>query len=419
MSTVSDLTKRVVVTGIGTVNPLGNDAESAWKRIAAGESGIDCITRFDASTFPSRVGGEIKDFDGVARFGHKETRRMDRVMQIALAASLEAWSQSGNTVTPDNEFDVGVLMSAGFGGGETLSESYRTLIAQGVDRVRPLAFPMSMSNASSAQVAIWLGIHGINFSIASACATSSHAIGEGAEIIKRGDAKVIIAGGTETGITDLPLSGLNAMRALSTYNDDPKRASRPFDVTRNGFVPSEGAGAVVLESAEYAIGRGATILAELVGYAASCDASHVAAPNADGRVIAYAMRRAIQKAGITPEQVGYLNAHATSTQIGDATETTAIKLVFGDYAYTLPISGTKSMTGHPMSAAGAVEAIIAIQAMRDDLLPPTINYEHPDPACDLDVIPNVARAAHVDYVMSNSFGFGGHNSVLLFKRWNG
>ncbi len=408
---------RIVVTGMGTINPLGQSVEETWAKIQAGESGIDCLTRVDVHDMDSKIGGEIKGFDPVARFGHREARRMDRYTQIAMAAALQAWEQSGNAITPDNEFDVGVLMSAGFGGAETIEENFMVLIEQGAARIRPMAFPMSISNIASAQIAILLGIHGINFSISAACSTSSNAIGEGAEIIKRGDAKVIIAGGSEAGLARLSLSGLNAMRALSTYNDTPKTASRPFDATRDGFVPSEGSAAVVLESADYALARGATILAELVGYGTSCDAAHVSAPDPSGRIIAHAMGRAIEKAGIAREQIGYVNAHATSTVIGDLTETRAIKQVFGDYAYHVPISSTKSMTGHPMSAAGALEAIFAMLALRDGVLPPTMNLEHPDPECDLDYIPNAMRRAELEYTMSNSFGFGGHNSVLVFKAW--
>ena len=408
---------RIVITGVGAVTPLGHTVAETWAKLKAGESGIDCITRCDTSDLDSKIAGEIRGFDPVARFGHRDARRMDRYTQIALAAALEAWEQSGLTVTPDEEFDLGVMMSAGFGGIETIIENFNILLEQGPSRIRPTAFPMSISNMASAQIAIWLGLHGINFSVSSACSTSSNAIGEAAEVIKRGDAKAMIAGGSEAGITRVTLSGLAAMRALSTYNDEPKRASRPFDATRDGFVPSEGSAALVVEAADHAVARGATILAELVGYGASCDAVHVSAPDMTGRVIGHAMQRALDKAKLRPEQIDYINAHATATRIGDVTETTVIKRVFGDYAYRVPVSSTKSMTGHPMSASGALEAIISVMALRDGVIPPTINYEHPDPECDLDYVPNHARRATLQHVMSNSFGFGGHNSVLIFKPW--
>ncbi len=410
-------TPRIVVTGLGAVNPLGNNVEDTWARIKKGESGIDCITRCDTSELDTKIGGEVRNFDAAAIFGYKEARRMDRYAQIVIAAALEAWAQSGNVVTADNSFDTCILISAGFGGVETLAESFQTLYEQGAQKIRPLSFPMTINNMASAQTAMRLGIRGINFSISSACATSSNAIGEGAEIIKRGDANVAIVGGSEAGMSPIALGGLNAMRALSTRNEEPTRASRPFDLTRDGYVPSEAGAALVLESLDHALARNATILGELVGYGASCDAVHVSAPDMEGTAAAYAMRRAMQKAGITPDQVDYINAHGTSTKLNDAVETKVIKMVFGERAYQVPVSSTKSMTGHAMSAAGAIEAIFSVLAIRDGIMPPTINYEHADPECDLDYIPNQARAKQLRYVMSNSLGFGGHNSVLIFKAW--
>lgn len=408
---------RIVVTGWGTVNCLANNVEETWAKVKAGQSGIDCIRRFDTSRLETRIGGEIKDFDPVKIFGHKEARRMDRYSQIVVAAALQAWEQSGNVVTEDNQFDTCILISAGFGGIETISENFHLMIEHGPGKIRPMAFPMLLNSMASAQTAMQLGIRGINFSVSSACATGSNAIGEGAEIIKRGDANVAIVGGSESGMVEVGIGGLNAMRALSTRNDEPTRASRPFDATRDGFVPSEAGAALVLESAEHALGRGAKILGELVGYGASCDAVHLSAPDIEGRAVSHAMRRALQKAGIGVEQIDYINAHGTSTKLNDAAESMVIKKVFGDHAYNVPVSSTKSMTGHAMSAAGAMEAIFSMLAIRDGIMPPTINYEHPDPECDLDYIPNVARPKKLRYVMSNSLGFGGHNSVLIFKEW--
>ncbi len=408
---------RIVVTGWGTVNCLGNNVDETWAKIKTGQSGIDCITHCDTRLLETKIGGEVRNFDPVKVFGHKEARRMDRYSQIVVASALQAWEQSGNIVTEDNQFDTCILISAGFGGIETISENFHIMIEHGPSKIRPMAFPMSLNNMASAQTAMQLGIRGINFSISSACATGSNAIGEGAEIIKRGDANVAIVGGSEAGMVDLALGGLNSMRALSTRNDEPTRASRPFDAERDGFVPSEAGAALVLESLDHALARGATILGELVGYGASCDAVHLSAPDSEGRAASHAMRRALQKAGIGPEQIDYINAHGTSTKLNDAAETMVIKKVFGDHAYNVPVSSTKSMTGHPMSAAGAMEAIFSMLAIRDGLMPPTINYEHPDPDCDLDYVPNEPRAKKLRYVMSNSLGFGGHNSVLVFKAW--
>jgi 3-oxoacyl-[acyl-carrier-protein] synthase II len=409
--------KRIVVTGTGTLNPLGNTTAETWARIKAGESGIGPITRYDASQTETKFAGEIKGFDPVAHLGHKEARRMDRFTQIAVVAAQEAITQAAYTVTPENTFDTGVLISAGFGSTEVLSESFDTLLKHGPSKIRPTAFPSALGNMAAAVPAMFLGIKGVTFSLSAACATSAVSIGEGAEIIRRGDANIVLTGGTEAGIMPIAIAGLNAMRAISTRNDAPQEASRPFDAKRDGFVPSEAAAVMVIESLEHAQARGAKILAELVGYAATCDATHVTAPDSDGVAVSHAMRRAISKAGLTIHDIDYINAHGTSTILNDMHETQAIKQVFGEQAYNIPISSTKSMVGHAMGASGALEAIVCVMALLDGIMPPTINYQYPDPQCDLDYVPNTARQASLRYVMSNSFGFGGHNAVLIFKKW--
>jgi 3-oxoacyl-[acyl-carrier-protein] synthase II len=409
--------KRIVITGMGTLNPLGNTVDETWARAKAGQSGIGRITRYDPSLTETKIAGEVKGFDPAARLGHKEARRMDRFSQLAVVSAMDAIEQSGYKVTADNTFDTGMLVSAGFGSTEILSESFETLFKQGAGRLRPTAFPSVLSNMAAAQPAMFLGIKGVTFSMAAACATGAISIGEAAEVIRRGDANVVLAGGTEAGIMPIAIGGLNAMRAISTRNDSPEQASRPFDAERDGFVPSEGAAVVVVEGLEHAQVRGAKILAELVGYACTCDAGHVTAPDSDGAAIAYAMQRALKKAGLSINDIDYINAHGTSTKLNDANETRVIKQVFGEQAYNIPVSSTKSVTGHAMSASGTVEAILCIMAINDGFIPPTINYEHPDPECDLDYVPNTARPANLRYVMSNSFGFGGQNAVLIFKKW--
>jgi 3-oxoacyl-[acyl-carrier-protein] synthase II len=397
---------------------MGLTASETWERVKQGQSGISAIERVAVHDLEVKAGGEVRGFDPVKLFGAKESRRMDRYSQLGTAAALQAWAMSGNTVTPENTFEIAVLISAGFGGSETMESNFKGFFEGGPRKVHPLAFPMLINNMCSAQTAMQLGIRGINFSISSACATSSNAIGEGAEIIKRGDAQVALVGGSEAGFTRTGLSALDAMRALSHYPGDPKEASRPFDATRDGYVPSEAGAALVLESLDHAVGRGATILAELVGYGASSDAYHLSAPDEEGLAAGYAVQRALKKAGITPAQLDYINAHGTSTRLNDATETRVLKRVLGETAYKIPVSSTKSMHGHPMSASGALEAIICIYALQDGVMPPTINLHTPDPDCDLDYIPNTPRAKPLTYVMSNSFGFGGHNSVLIFKRYS-
>ncbi len=409
--------KRIVITGMGTLNPLGNTVEETWAKAKAGKSGIGPLTRYDPSLTETRIAGEVREFDPSARFGHKEARRMDRFSQIAVASALDAVEQSGYKVTPENTFDTACLVSAGFGGTESLSESFDTLAKYGAGKIRPLAFPSVLSNMAAAQPAMFLGIKGVTFSMAAACATSAVSIGEGAEVIRRGDASVALVGGSEAGIMPIAIAGLNAMKALSMRNDSPEEASRPFDATRDGFVPSEAAAVMVLESLEHAQARGAKILAELVGYSSTCDATHITAPDTDGAAVGHAMRRALEKAGLTINDIDYINAHGTSTKLNDLQESRVIKQVFGEQAYNIPVSSTKSMTGHAMSASGALEAIFCVMALIEGIIPPTINYHTQEPECDLDYVPNTARRANLRYVMSNSFGFGGQNAVLVLKKW--
>ncbi|MCC7206321.1 MAG: beta-ketoacyl-ACP synthase II [Anaerolineae bacterium] len=409
--------KRIVITGMGMVTPLGLNVEDTWAAVKAGKPKVGPITRFDTTGLDTWIGAEIKDWDPSPWIGHKEARRTDRFAQYAIAATMEALAQANYEITAENTWETGVLIGAGFGGAESMQEGVETLFKQGPKKVKPLNFPMVISNMGSAQVAIRLGIKGINYSINAACATSAVTIGESAEIIRRGDAEVMIAGGSEAGFAQFSFAGLNAMRALTTRNDDPLRASRPFDKTRDGFVPAEGAAVVVLETLEHAKARGATILGELLGYAQTCDAVHVSAPDPEGHAVAYAMRRALEKANLTVQDIDYINAHGTSTPLNDAQETKVIKMVFGEQAYNVPISSTKSVTGHAMSSSGSFEAIFSLLAIRDSLIPPTINYEVPDPDCDLDYVPNEARPASLTHVMSNSFGFGGQNAVLVLKKY--
>jgi len=411
------MTKRIVITGMGMVTPLGLNVEETWANIKRGKSGVTRITRFDASPLDSQIGAEVKDFDAAKWLGSKEARRMDRYAQFAVVSALEACAQANYQVTAENTFETGVIIGAGFGGSETLQEGINVLHARGAKKISPFTFPMVLNNMGSAQVAMRLGIRGTNFTVSAACATGAVAIGEGAELIRRGEVNAVIAGGSEATFALFSLAGLNAMKALSTRNDSPETASRPFDATRDGFVPSEGAAVLLLESLESAQARGATILAELVGYGCTCDASHVSAPDPDGIAIVRAMQRAMQQAGITPEAIDYINAHGTSTPLNDANETRMIKKVFGERAYQIPISSTKSMIGHAMSSSGSMEAIFSIMALREGFIPATINYQYPDPECDLDYVPNTPRTANLRYVMSNSFGFGGQNAVLIFKRW--
>lgn len=410
--------KRIVITGMGAITPVGHNVQTTWDAIKAGRSGIAPLTGIETSRIETRIGGQVHDFDPVATFGAKEARRMDRFCQLGVAAAQDALIDANYTVTEENTFDTGVLVSSAFGGAQTLEEGLQVFWSQGLKRVKPTTFPLTLSNMAPAMIAMRLGIRGINYCITAACATSALSIGEGAAIIQRGDAEVMIVGGTESLSAEFPIAGLNVMRATSTRNHDPQGASRPFDANRDGFVPSESAAVLVLESLEHAQARGARIHAELVGYGASADASHVSAPESSGIAIAHAIKLALRKARIGIHDIDYINAHGTSTQINDRQETRVIKQVFGEHAYEIPVSSTKSMIGHAMSSSGAVEAIISIKAIHDGVLPPTINYEHPDPECDLDYVPNTAREKQLVHVMSNSFGFGGQNGVLIFKRYD-
>jgi 3-oxoacyl-[acyl-carrier-protein] synthase II len=414
VSEVAELAERVVVTGLGAVTPVGNDVESSWAALVAGKSGVDTIRAFDASAFPTRIAAEVKGFDPAAAVGSKEARRMDRFVQLAVAAALEAVRDAGLEIRGADAESVGVLMGSGIGGIATLMEQARVLDSRGPDRVSPFLVPMMIVDMVAGQVAIHTGAKGPNFSVVSACATSAHSIGEAYEVIKRGDAVAVIAGGSEAPIVPIGVAGFTAPRALSTRNDEPQRASRPFDAERDGFVMGEGAAVLILESLSHALERGARIYAEMRGYGATGDAYHITAPAEGGEGAMRAMAIALRKAGLAPEDIDYINAHGTSTPLNDKLETMAIRNLFGPRAYDVAVSSTKSMTGHLLGAAGAVEAMVCVKAILHSIIPPTINYEQPDPECDLDYVPNVAREKKVRAAMSNSLGFGGHNATLLF-----
>jgi len=406
--------RRVAVTGLGAVTPLGNDARSTWSAAIAGESGIDWIRSFDASDFPVRVGAEVKDFDPSTVASPKEVRKLERNVLLSLGAAKEAMADAGM-----NGFDpmrVGIVFGTAIGGLTGIVEQGDVLRERGPDRVTPSFIPSVLVDAASGQIAISLGIKGPNYAPVSACATGSHAVGEGAEIIKRGDADAVLAGGAEACMHPLILAGFCAMRGLAAEDEHPPRASRPFDATRAGFVMGEGACVLVLEELEAARGRGATVYAEVLGYGASNDAHHMAQPEPEATGVAEMMRAALRRADVEPERVGYVNAHGTSTPLGDLAETKAIKDVFGEHAYELAVSSTKSMMGHTFGAAGAVEAMMCVLAIHERVIPPTINYEHPDPGCDLDYVPNEAREANIDVALSNAMGLGGHNGCVLIGR---
>jgi 3-oxoacyl-[acyl-carrier-protein] synthase II len=411
--------KRVVITGLGLVTPLGHDVPTTWDALVAGRSGVGPITHFDTSEYPARIAAEVKAFDPAALFGRREARRMDRFTQFAMVAAGQALEDSGLIVTDDNAHRVGAVIGSGVGGISSILDQAEVLRERGPRRVSPFLVPMMLPDTAPGQVAISYGLKGPNFAVISACASGANAIGEAAEVIRRGAADAMLAGGAEGAIVPLAFAGFTVMQAVSTRNDEPERASRPFDATRDGFVMGEGSGVVLLESAAHARARGARIYAELIGYGATADAFHITAPDETGDGAARAMQAALDQAGIPLQQVGYLNAHGTSTVLNDKGETAAIKTVFGDHAYQLAVSSTKSMTGHLLGAAGAIEAIFSVLALTEGVLPPTINYEHPDPECDLDYVPNEARRVLVDVAMSNSFGFGGHNACLIIKRANG
>jgi len=391
--------------------------DSTWEKLVAGRSGIDYITLFDASRHETRIAGEVKGFEPTDYINRKDARRMDRFAQLAVAAGIQAVKKAELKIDASNCDEIGVFIGSGIGGLGTLFEQAKILVEKGPDRVSPFLAPMMISDIAAAQISIALGVKGPNMCMTSACSSGSDAIGAAFEFIRYGNAGVMIAGGTEAIVNPLGITAFNALKALSTRNDQPQKASRPFDKDRDGFIISEGAVVLVLESLEHALGRGAHILAELVGYGATADSFHVTQPLESGDGAARAMTLAMKRGGIRPEEIGYINAHGTSTPLNDAMETKAIKTAFGDYARKVPISSTKSMTGHLIGAAGAIEPAICIMTILKGIIPPTINYEHPDPECDLDYVPNVARPARVDMALTNSFGFGGHNSVLIFRRY--
>lgn len=412
---------RVVITGLGAVTPVGNDVPTTWERLLNGRSGVALIRSFDPSDLDVHIAAEVKDLDLEKRLGRRRARRNDRFSLLALEAAHQALADSGLGFTEDgvDRERVGVLVGTGIGGVICLLENYDVYKARGPHRVSPFMVPSLMPNAASALIAIDYGLKGPNFAVSSACATGSHAIGEAAAMIRRGDADAIICGGSESATHPLSISALSNMGALSTRNDEPERASRPFDAERDGFVLGEGAGLLVLETLDSAVARGAKIRAELVGYGRSSDAFHVAAPDESGEGAARAMDLALRDAGIVPKDVDYVNAHGTSTRLNDAIETQAIRTVFGKHADHLAVSSTKSMIGHLMGAAGAVEAIVCVRSLETGWVTPTVNYENPDTACDLDYVPNEARELGPRVALSNSFGFGGHNSCLIFRRWDG
>ncbi len=411
------MNRRVVVTGVGLVCGCGIGTEEVWANLLAGKSGIGPITHFDATAFDCRIAGEVKNFDPLNWLEKKELKKTGRFIQLALAASDFAMKMSGLAITPEIADQTGVYIGSGIGGFDVIEREHSKYLAGGPGKISPFFIPATIVNLASGHVSIRYGAKGPNSATATACSASAHAIGDAYKIIQRGAADVMITGGTEAAITPMSVGGFAAMRALSTHNDEPEKASRPFDAARDGFIVGEGAGMVILEDLEFAKRRGAKILAEIVGYGMSGDAYHITQPAEGGDGGFRVSKAAMKDAGITPDQVDYVNAHGTSTPLGDAIETAALKRVFGDRAKQVPISSTKSMTGHLLGGAGGLEAGISILALRDQILPPTINYETPDPACDLDYIPNVARKADATYALSNSFGFGGTNASLIFKRW--
>jgi 3-oxoacyl-[acyl-carrier-protein] synthase II len=411
------LNNRVVVTGMGMVTPLGVDVPSTWQKLINGESGVDYITQYDPAITETKIAAEVKGFDPSQYLDRKESRHMDRFVQFAVVSALQAVKQAGIKDIPSQE--TGVVIGVGIGGLNTLLTQYDVLREKGADRVSPFLIPMMIPDMASGQVSIMLGAKGPNFCTSSACASGSDAIGESYEIIKRGETSVMIAGGAESVITPIAVAGFNSARALSTRNNEPKKASRPFDAERDGFIIGEGAAVLILESLAHAERRGAQILAEIVGYGATSDAFHITQPANGGEGGARAMKAALKEAGMKPGEISYINAHGTSTPLNDKNETMAIKSVFEKEAYKVPISSTKSMTGHLLGAAGSLEAAICILAIQNGIIPPTVNLTTPDPECDLDYVPNTARRATVSTALSNVFGFGGHNSTLIFRRYEG
>lgn len=405
--------RRIVITGMGTINPLGHTPDDTWARVRDGVSGIGPLTRFDARELKTQFGGEVRDFDPVARFGRKEARRMDPSTQFAMAAAADALVDAGIAITDANRDQTGVLLGCGLGGITTLLEGVDAANAKGLNRVSPFFIPMLLADAPAAAISIAFGLRGPNMAVATACAASNNALGEAARLIERGDAIIMLAGGTEAPLLPIVIAGFNATGAISTYNGSPENACRPFDRHRDGFVTSEGAAILVLEEREHALARGAPIYAEFLGYGASADAYHISAPAENGAGAVRAMRLALADAGLTAADIDYINAHGTGTPLNDKSETAAVKTVFGDHAYSLPISSTKSVHGHLLGAAGALEALVLVKALQANVLPPTINYKTPDPECDLDYVPNAARPARLRAVMSNGFGMGGHNATII------
>jgi 3-oxoacyl-[acyl-carrier-protein] synthase II len=410
---------RVAITGMGVISPLGLNVADTWEAIIAGRSGVDRITAFDTTNFATKIAAEVKGFDPVNYMDRKEARRLDRFAQMAVAANLEAVNQAKLKIDASNSADVGVIIGSGTGGLDTLSQQVGVLLEKGPDRVSPFLTPMMIGDSAPGIISIMLGARGPNYCTTSACSSGADAIGSAFEIVRRGDATAMLTGGSEAVIIPIAVAAFISAHALSLRNDDPKGASRPFDAGRNGFVMGEGAAMLVLENMDYARERGATILAEMAGYGASSDAFHIVQPDEGGAGGALAIKRALAKAGLKPTEVDYINAHGTSTPMNDRSETLAIKSVFGEHAYRIPISSTKSMTGHLLGAAGAIEAVFSVLTIRSGIIPATINLTHPDPECDLDYVPLKSREARVRTAISSSFGFGGHNSVLAFREYSG
>ena len=409
--------RRVVVTGVGLICSVGNTAEETWRNVLAGKSGINRITHFDAGEFACQIAGEVKNFDPLQFIEKKEVKKIGRFIHLAIAAADEAMKSSGLQITPETAPEIGVHIGSGIGGFEILEREHSNLIEGGPRKISPFFIPAMLVNLAAGYVSIRYGAKGPNEATCTACTSSAHSVGDSFRIIARGDADAMIAGGSEAAVTPLGVGAFAAMRALSRRNDAPQKASRPWDSGRDGFIIGEGAGVLLLEELEFARRRGAKILAEIVGYGMSGDAYHITAPAENGDGAYRVMTKALKDAGVQPQQVNYINAHGTSTEIGDKLETIAIKRAFGDHAHKLAVSSTKSMTGHLLGGAGGLEAGFTVLALRDQILPPTANLENPDPECDLDYVPNQARKANVEYAMSNSFGFGGTNGALLFRRW--
>ncbi len=408
-----------MVTGVGLVIPAGIGVKTAWENVCQGKSGIGLLTRFDTNGFETKIAGEVKNFNPELYIDKKEIKKMDLFIHFAIAATQDALEDAQLSITPENSEQIGVIVGTGLGGLPSIEKYHKVLLEKGPSRITPFFIPMLIANLASGQIAIQFGPKGPNTCVVTACATGAHCIGDAFRAIVYGDAEAMIAGGTEANITPLTVGGFNAMKALSTRNDEPEKACRPFEKNRDGFVVAEGSGILILEELQFALRRKARIYAELIGYGYTGDAYHITAPSPDGDGAVRCMRMAIKDAGLRPEEVDHINAHGTSTPLNDLTETLAIKTVFGDYAKKVPISATKSMTGHLLGAAGSTEAIFTILSIRDGVMPPTLNYDEPDPQCDLDYVPNVARRKPLKVAMSNAFGFGGTNATLIFRKFEG